>query len=75
MRSGVKPTCMATGERTIISCGVSPARLISADWPIQMPLRGAVSAVVMPTLRAASIAVPPGLIVSSTMTSGCRPGG
>src|ERR1700752_5391681 len=66
---------MATGDRTIISCGVSPARLISADWPIQMPVRGDVSAVVMPMLRDDSSSLPPGRIVSSTITSGCKPGG
>src|SRR5262249_8961156 len=67
--------CIASGERTIICCEVSPERFISADCPIQMPLRGALTAVVIPLLRAFSISLPPGLIVSSIMTSGCRPGG
>jgi hypothetical protein len=47
---------------------------MTADWPRKMLPRGAVCAVVMPALRAASISLPPGRMMSEASISGWRPG-
>src|SRR5436309_3436997 len=58
----------------IMACGVSPARVITADCPRKTLPRGAVGAVVIPALRDASIAAPTGRIMSAAWMSGWGPG-